>query len=55
MRFHQRFPDDVKILDVAATDGGPFVQYTMETLQNHTYPLWGGQSFWFDVPAGGKP
>jgi len=54
VRYHPNFPTDVKILDVAATDSGPFVHYTMENLQNHTYPLWGGQSFWFDIPPGKK-
>jgi len=53
VRFHPDFPTDVKILDVGATDG-PFVHYSMETLQDHSYPLWGGQSFWINkVP--GKP
>lgn len=54
VRFHPKFPTDVKILDVGKTDAGPFVHYSMETLQDHTYPLWGGQSFWFDVPPGQK-
>lgn len=52
VRYHPNFPTDVKILDLAETDAGPFVHYSMDTLQNHTYPLWGGQSFWFDVPPG---
>ena len=54
VRFHPKFPTDVKILDVGATDAGPFVKYSMENLQNHSYPLWGGQSMWFDVDASGK-
>jgi phosphate transport system substrate-binding protein len=54
VRFHPNFPSDIKILDLGETDAGPFVHYSMDTLQNHTYPLWGGQSFWIDkVP--GKP
>ena len=52
VRFHPNFPTDVKILDLAKTDAGPWVHYSMDTLQNHTYPLWGGQSFWFDVKPG---
>lgn len=54
VRFHPNFPKDVKILELGATDAGPFVKYSMESLQDHTYPLWGGQSFWFDVAPGGK-
>ena len=54
VRFHPKFPTDIKILDVAKTDAGPYVHYSMENLQNHTYPLWGGQSFWFDIKPGEK-
>jgi phosphate transport system substrate-binding protein len=54
VRFHPKFPADVKILDVGATDVGPFIHYSMESLQNHTYPLWGGQSFWIDIVPGKK-
>jgi phosphate transport system substrate-binding protein len=54
VRFHPKFPTDVKILDVGATDAGPFIHYSMESLQNHTYPLWGGQSFWIDIEPGKK-
>lgn len=54
VRFHPKFSTDVKILDVGATDAGPFVSYSMESLQDHTYPLWGGQSFWIDIEPGKK-
>jgi phosphate transport system substrate-binding protein len=54
VRFHPKFPTDVKILEVGATDAGPFVAYSMENLQNHGYPLWGGQSFWVDIKPGEK-
>ncbi len=54
VRFHPKFPTDIKILDVGETDAGPFVHYSMETLQDHSYPLWGGQSFWIDIPPGKK-
>ena len=54
VRYHPNFPKDVRILELGATAAGPFVQYSMDTLQNHSYPLWGGQSFWFDAPPG-KP
>ena len=52
VRYHPNFPKDVKILDVGVTEAGPFVHYSMDTLQDHSYPLWGGQSFWFDVAPG---
>jgi phosphate transport system substrate-binding protein len=54
VRFHPNFPTDVKILDLGVTNAGPFVHYSIDTLQDHTYPLWGGQSFWFDVAPGQK-
>ena len=54
VRYHPNFPSDVKILDLGATDAGPFVHYSMETLQDHSYPLWGGQSFWINIVPG-KP
>src|SRR5215469_15276121 len=52
VRFHEHFPENVKVLDVAKTDGGPYIHYSMETLQDHSYPLWTGQSFWFDRKPG---
>ena len=52
VRYHPNFPTSVKILDVSVTDSGPYVHYSMDTLQDHSYPLWGGQSFWFDVAPG---
>ena len=54
VRYHPNFPTDVKILDLGATDAGPFVHYSIDSLQDHSYPLWGGQSFWINV-APGKP
>ncbi len=53
-RYHDGFPKDVKILALAQTDAGPFVPYTIENLQNRSYPLWGDQSFWVGVKRGGK-
>jgi phosphate transport system substrate-binding protein len=29
----------VKVLAIAAQDGGPYIPYTPETVSNHTYPL----------------
>lgn len=54
VRYHPNFPTDVKILDLGATDAGPFVHYSMDSLQDHSYPLWGGQSFWINISPG-KP
>src|SRR5258706_2429102 len=53
-RYHDGFPKDIKILALAQTDAGPFVPYTIENLQNRSYPLWGDQSFWVGVKRGGK-
>jgi phosphate transport system substrate-binding protein len=54
VRFHEKFPENIKVLDVAQTADGPYIQYSMDTIFNHSYPLWTGQSFWFDVPPGQK-
>ena len=53
-RYHAGFPKDVKILKVGRDDAGPFVPYTIDTLQDRSYPLWGDQSFWVSVKAGAK-
>ncbi len=53
-RYHGGFPKDVKILAVAETDKGPFVQASLETVQDRSYPLWGGQSFWVSRKPGTK-
>jgi len=53
-RYHEDFPKDVKILAVANEDGGPYIQYNIDTLQNRAYPLWGDQSFWVSVKPGTK-
>jgi phosphate transport system substrate-binding protein len=51
-RYHEGFPKDIKILAVANEDGGPYVKYDIDTLQNRSYPLWGDQSFWVSVKPG---
>ena len=53
-RYHDGFPKDIKILAVAQTDNGPYVEYTIDSVQNRTYPLWGDQSFWVSVKPGTK-
>jgi phosphate transport system substrate-binding protein len=53
-RFHQGFPKDIKILSVAQTDKGPYVEYNIDSLQNRSYPLWGDQSFWVSAKKGEK-
>jgi phosphate transport system substrate-binding protein len=52
VRYHPKFPSDVKILAVGRTAAGPFVPYTIDTLQRRDYPLWGDQSIWFDKKPG---
>jgi len=53
-RYHDGFPKDIKILAVAKDDASPAVQYSIDTLQNRSYPLWGDQSFWVSVRQGEK-
>jgi phosphate transport system substrate-binding protein len=52
VRFHQNFPKGVKVLAVAKTSAGPYVEYTIDTVQNRSYPLWGDQSLWVSVKPG---
>ena len=33
-------PPELKVLALAETAAGPYVEYTLETLQNRTYPLY---------------
>jgi phosphate transport system substrate-binding protein len=53
-RYHDGFPRDVKILAVAQDEKGPYVEYSIDALQNRTYPLWGDQSFWVSVKPNEK-
>lgn len=54
VRFHQDFPPEVKVLAVAQTKAGPFVEYTIDTVQDRSYPLWGDQSLWVSVKPGAR-
>jgi phosphate transport system substrate-binding protein len=54
VRYHENFPKDVKVLAVSKEDGGPYVPYNIDTLQDRTYPLWGDQSFWVSAKPGAK-
>jgi phosphate transport system substrate-binding protein len=51
-RYHGGFPKDVKILAVALSAEGPYVMPSIDTVQDRSYPLWGGQSFWVSVKPG---
>jgi len=51
-RYHQGFPSDIKILAVSKDDNAPYVDYSIDSLQNRSYPLWGDQSFWVSVKPG---
>jgi phosphate transport system substrate-binding protein len=53
-RYHEGFPKDLKILALAKDDHSPYVEYSIDSLQNRTYPLWGDQSFWVSVKPGAK-
>jgi phosphate transport system substrate-binding protein len=53
-RFHDGFPPDIKVLAIAETDKGPYVEYNIDTVQNRTYPLWADASFWVSFKPGTK-
>jgi phosphate transport system substrate-binding protein len=42
------------VLPVAAKDGGPYIPYTLDTLQNRTYPLY-DRIFAYTDREQGKP
>ena len=52
MRFHQGLPKEIKVLALARTTAGPYVDYSLDTVQNRSYPLWGDQSLWVSVKPG---
>lgn len=54
LRFRSDFPPEIKILAVANTAAGPYIDYTIDTAQDRSYPLWGDQSFWISVKPGTK-
>jgi len=54
VRFHGGFPKGLRILALAQSEKGPYVDYTIENLQNRSYPLVGGQAFWVSVKPGTK-
>jgi phosphate transport system substrate-binding protein len=51
-RYHDGFPKDIRILALARDERGPYYEYTIDTLQARTYPLWGDQSFWVSAKKG---
>ena len=50
-RFRGERPGVVRI-PVAATDGGPYVEHTIENVQNRTYPLFNQAYFYTSVKPG---
>ena len=54
VRYSEGFPPDLRVLAIAATKAGPYIEYTIDTVQNRSYPLWGDQSFWVGVKPGTK-
>lgn len=52
VRFHQGLPPEIKVLALAKTADGPYVDFSIDTVQNRTYPLWGDQCFWVSVNPG---
>ncbi len=52
VRYTRNFPTDLRVLAIAKTKAGPYIDYTIDSVQNRTYPLWGDQSFWVSVKPG---
>lgn len=51
-RYHDGFPKDIRVLALAKDEKGPYVEYAIENVQNRSYPLVGGQSFWVSAKPG---
>ena len=54
VRYSPKFPADVKVLAIAWTEKEPYIDYTIDHLQDRSYPLWGDQSFWVNKQPGTK-
>ena len=54
IRYKDEVPRDLKVLAIAPLGGGAPVPYTIETVQNRSYPLWGDQSMFVAVKPGDK-
>lgn len=52
LRYHDGIPSDLKVLALADGKGGPYVEFTLDSVQNRTYPLWGEQNFYLDRKPG---
>src|SRR5262249_37585005 len=52
--FNKEFSPELKTVAIAKEEGGPFVDYTMETLRERTYPLWTEQSLYVSCKPGEK-
>jgi phosphate transport system substrate-binding protein len=52
IRWQKGFAQDVKVLALAETAGGPYYDLTAQNLQARHYPLWGDQSFWVSIKPG---
>src|SRR5438067_1107840 len=52
VRFHQGLAKEIKVLALARTSAGPYVEYGLDTVQKRSYPLWGDQSLWVSVKPG---
>jgi phosphate transport system substrate-binding protein len=55
VRYHEDFPKDIKILALALTNKGPFVDFNIENVQSRKYPFYGEQSFYMSLKPGTKP
>jgi phosphate transport system substrate-binding protein len=51
---HRGEKASVRKLPIAATDGGPFIEPTLETIQDRSYPLFNQQYFYTSVKPGQK-
>jgi phosphate transport system substrate-binding protein len=54
IRYQQGLPPDLKVLDLAWTSAGPYVKFTLENLQNRSYPLFSDQSMWYSRKPGAR-
>jgi len=55
IRYNKNFPaEDLKVLKLAKTAADPYVEFTLDNVQNRSYPLTGEMNMWVSLKPGEK-
>ena len=52
--YSENFSADLRVVSLAKNETGPYIEHTIENVQNRSYPLWLEQSFYASVKPGTK-